>query len=160
MNFIVGSLLYHSEEYITFWLIIELTENFQMRDNYKEGFPGLKKHCIKINKVFSKELGETWQNIQKSGIDFNFILVEWLFSLFCSIIPLELQIDFFINFFDAKWDYFYKVCQCIIRSKNLQSYGNDSDEIYMALRFNKSNEGNNKEKIEYWSNILEEASNI
>ncbi len=37
MNFIVGSLLYHSDEYITFWLIIELLENYNLRPNYMEG---------------------------------------------------------------------------------------------------------------------------
>lgn len=37
MNFVVGSLLYHCDEYIVFWLIIELIENYQLRDNYKDG---------------------------------------------------------------------------------------------------------------------------
>lgn len=32
MNFIVGSLLYHAEEYIAFWLLVMIVENFEMRD--------------------------------------------------------------------------------------------------------------------------------
>lgn len=37
MNFIVGSLLYHCDEYLAFWLIIELLENYELRPNYMEG---------------------------------------------------------------------------------------------------------------------------
>ena len=37
MNFIVGSFLYHADEYIVFWLIVELLENFDMRFIYCDG---------------------------------------------------------------------------------------------------------------------------
>ena len=37
MNFIVGALLYHCEEYVAFWLFIELIENHELRKNYQEG---------------------------------------------------------------------------------------------------------------------------
>lgn len=32
MNFIAGNLLYHSEEYICFWLLVMLFEIFELRD--------------------------------------------------------------------------------------------------------------------------------
>lgn len=37
MNFIAGSLLYHAEEYIAFWLVVAVTEMFEMRDIYLPG---------------------------------------------------------------------------------------------------------------------------
>lgn len=37
MNFIVGAFLYHCEEYVAFWLLIELIENHELRKNYQEG---------------------------------------------------------------------------------------------------------------------------
>lgn len=44
MNFIVGSLLMHCTEEITFWLFVSLIEDYQMRDIYQPELPGLYKH--------------------------------------------------------------------------------------------------------------------
>jgi hypothetical protein len=43
MNFIVGSMLYHSNEETAFWMFVTLLENFEMRDIYEPGLPGLYK---------------------------------------------------------------------------------------------------------------------
>jgi len=32
MNFIAGSLLFHAEEYIAFWVLVSLFEELEMRD--------------------------------------------------------------------------------------------------------------------------------
>lgn len=32
MNFLAGSLLYHAEEYLAFWLLVIVVENLEMRD--------------------------------------------------------------------------------------------------------------------------------
>ena len=37
MNFIVGSLLFHCEEYVAFWLFVEIIENHELRKCYLEG---------------------------------------------------------------------------------------------------------------------------
>lgn len=37
MNFIVGSILFHCEEYVAFWLFVELIEHHEMRKSYLEG---------------------------------------------------------------------------------------------------------------------------
>jgi hypothetical protein len=44
MNFIVGALLYHSSEDITFWLFVSLIEDYELRDIYQPRLPGLYKH--------------------------------------------------------------------------------------------------------------------
>jgi len=49
MNFIVGSLLYHSSEVVAFWIFVSLLEDFEMRDLYLPGIPGLFKHCQILN---------------------------------------------------------------------------------------------------------------
>jgi hypothetical protein len=37
MNFIVGFFLYHSEEYISFWLFTSLIEEYDLRQVYLTG---------------------------------------------------------------------------------------------------------------------------
>jgi len=44
MNFIAASLLYHSSEEVAFWLFVSLIEDYEMRDIYQTGTPGVYKH--------------------------------------------------------------------------------------------------------------------
>ena len=39
MNFIASSILYHAEEYLTFWLLVMIFEMFEMRDIYLPSKP-------------------------------------------------------------------------------------------------------------------------
>ena len=38
MNFLAGNLLYHSEEFVAFWLFVMLFEMFELRDIYLPSF--------------------------------------------------------------------------------------------------------------------------
>jgi hypothetical protein len=107
--------------------------------------------------MINNEIVEVSKILKIYNVEINFIIVEWVFSLFCSIIPLEVQIEFIINFFETGWKYFYKVCFCLIKSKNFSSV-TDADDVYMLLRLTKSNENNSKEMKEYWYDILYNAS--
>jgi len=44
LNFIVASILYHSSEEITFWIFVALFDDFNLRDIYQKGIPGIYKH--------------------------------------------------------------------------------------------------------------------
>ena len=46
MNFIVGSLLMHCSEEVTFWLFVALIKECDMRDIYGPQLSGLFKHCM------------------------------------------------------------------------------------------------------------------
>lgn len=155
MNFIVGSFLYHADEYIVFWLIVELLENFDMRFIYCEGkfnlikgFPGLKHHSKIINDIFQKFN-------QKLSVDS--IIIEWIFSLFCSMIPLDEQINFLISFFEEHWVFFYKVCYVIFKLKKVNRIELPEDLFYV-LKLSKNNELDDKLNIEFWKDVINEAN--
>lgn len=107
--------------------------------------------------MIDKYLNKVHVILNKNGIDINCVIVEWVFSLFCSLIPFELQIEFFTNFFEEGWYFFYKVSYFLFKSKDFESV-TDSDDIYMMLRLTKSHEDSSKERIDYWYNILTQAS--
>jgi hypothetical protein len=58
MNFIVGSLLYHCNEEIVFWMFVTLIEEFELHDIYEPNLPGLYKHCFVIEKLISSNLND------------------------------------------------------------------------------------------------------
>ncbi len=78
MNFIAGSLLYHAEEYITFWVLADLFEFLEMRDIFIPSdfplslpllnlidLPGLSKHCQIIDILMFKEQNRTYSSLVK-----------------------------------------------------------------------------------------------
>jgi len=54
MNFVVGALLYHCSEEVAFWLFVPLVEDFEIRDVYLPGLPGLYRHTRIIEALISK----------------------------------------------------------------------------------------------------------
>ena len=99
MNFIVAFLLYHSEEYVSFWLFVSLIEEYDLRSAYMEDFPGLKLHVNRVETILQNEYNTYWEKFQEIGVKIEIIMVNWLFSLFSSLILLELQMDFYKGFF-------------------------------------------------------------
>ena len=83
-------------------------------------------------------------------------MVNWLLSLFSSLIPLELQMDFYKGFFSQGWLFFYKMC--ISSIINLKGDFYEVDEVYIAL---KNDENKNEDEIiNAWKNIIQMAYNI
>lgn len=158
MNFIVGFFLYHCEEYIAFWLFVSLIEEYDLRYIFMENFPGLTIHVRRIEAILKNEYQNYWENFEKIGVKVEIFMIEWLFSLFSSLIPLDLQMDFYKGFFSQGWIFFYKMCISTIL--NLKGSFSEADEIYIGLK-NGKNEENIKEEdlINSWKNIIQKAYN-
>jgi hypothetical protein len=159
MNFIVGFFLYHCDEYIAFWLFVALIEEYDLINLFIDGFPGLKLHVKRIEYILEKDYNNLWKVFQKMGVRVEIFMVEWLFSLFSSLIPLDLQMDFYKGFFSQGWIFFYKMCISVIL--NIKGGFSEADEVYIALKCGK-NEDNAKEQDikNEWKKIIQKAYNI
>ena len=156
MNFIVGFFLYHCEEYVAFWLFVSLIEEYNLREIFMEGFPGLKKHVKIIENILRKDHKNIWNLFEKIGVKVEIFMVEWLFSMFSSLIPLEIQIDFYKGFFSEGWIFFYKMCISAIT--NLKGVFYEADEIYIALKCGKNEDNVKEEDIKNkWKQIIQKA---
>ena len=159
MNFIVGFFLYHCDEYIAFWLFVALLEEYDLRPIFMQNFPGLKLHVKRIELILQKEYENIWNTFIKYGVKVEIFMVEWVFSLFSSLIPLELQMDFYKGFFSEGWIFFYKMC--ISSILNLNGAYFEVDEIYMALKCGKNDEKKKEKDIwENWKKIIQNAYNL
>ena len=49
MNFIAAAIFYHASEVCTFWILIGFMEKFGMKEIFRQGLPGLKKHDEEID---------------------------------------------------------------------------------------------------------------
>jgi CDGSH-type Zn-finger protein len=158
MNFIVGFFLYHCEEHIAFWLFVSLIEEYELKNLFMENFPGLKLHIKRLELILKNEYPSYWESFGKIGVKVEIFMVEWLFSLFSSLIPLELQMDFYKGFFSQGWIFFYKMCiSCIL---NVKGEFSDSDEIYIALKNGKNEDDKEEEGKNVWKKIIQRAYSI
>ena len=159
MNFIVGFFLYHCEEHIAFWLFVSLIEEYDLRRVFMENFPGLKLHVKRVETILQNEYPLYWENFEKIGAKVEIFMLEWLFSLFSSLIPLELQTDFYKGFFSQGWLFFYKMCISTIL--NLKGKFSEADQIYIGLKNGKNEENIKKEDIkDSWRKIIRRAFTI
>ena len=159
MNFIVGFFLYHCDEYIAFWLFVSLIEEYDLRSLFMDQFPGLKLHVKRVELILKNEYPLNWDIFQKIGVKVEIFMVEWLFSLFSSLIPLDLQIDFYKGFFSHGWIFFYKMCISTIL--NLKGHFSEADEIYIGLKCGKNADNLKEEEIRNkWKTIIQKAYTI
>ena len=159
MNFIVGFFLYHCDEYIAFWLFVSLIEEYDLRSLFMDQFPGLKLHVKRVELILKNEYPFNWEMFQKIGVKVEIFMVEWLFSLFSSLIPLDLQIDFYKGFFSHGWIFFYKMCISTIL--NLKGHFSEADEIYIGLKCGKNADNLKEEEIRNkWKTIIQKAYTI
>jgi hypothetical protein len=159
MNFIVGFFLYHCDEYIAFWLFVSLIEEYDLRSLFMDQFPGLKLHVKRVELILKNEYPFNWEMFQKIGVKVEIFMVEWLFSLFSSLIPLDLQIDFYKGFFSHGWIFFYKMCISTIL--NLKGHFSEADEIYIGLKCGKNADNLKEEEIRNkWKAIIQKAYTI
>ena len=95
----------------------------------------------------------------QANVTYEIFMIEWLYSLFSSIIPSELQMSFYKGFYCQGWKFFYKMCISIITSTKGTFRG--PEEIYIMFKFGTLDDKVTGELTdEYWKKIINNAYNI
>ena len=110
MNYIAATLLWHTTEVDAFWLFVVLIEDFELRDNFISGFPGLTKHYHAIEFLINQHLPELYNHFLNANIAVQMFATEWIMTLFTSVIPLEQSQRVLNKFFKHGWTFMYKLC--------------------------------------------------
>lgn len=63
MNFVVAALLYHCSEEVAFWLFVTLLEDYEIRDVYLAGLPGLYRHTHIIGSLLQRNFRELTEHL-------------------------------------------------------------------------------------------------
>ncbi|CAG9315019.1 unnamed protein product [Blepharisma stoltei] len=109
MNFIAATLLWHSNEIDAFWLFVGLTEDYDLRESFLTGFPGLAKHCHILDFLMIEQLPNLYSHFVQNGVSVQMFATDWCFTLFTSLVPIEESHWIFGKFFELKWTFFYKL---------------------------------------------------
>ena len=115
MNFIVGSLLLHCREDVTFWLFVALIEDFQMRDIYQPKLPGLYKHMNILEYLLETHLPALSNHLVDTCVGVELYASDWIFALYTNVLPTSVQHLWFDEFFKKGWAFFYRFTLTFMR---------------------------------------------
>ena len=87
MNFVVGQLLMHCSDGMSFWLFVELIEEYELREIYQDGLPGLTKHLTIIYILVKKHLPKLYKHFRDHHIRPELYASDWVLSMFSNALP-------------------------------------------------------------------------
>ena len=94
MNYIAGAMLIHCDEAITFWLLVTLYEQYDVRSVFTNNLAGMHKHMDQLQSQIDQELPKTAMKMMDLDIIPTMFASNWIVSLFCHFIPLEFSHHF------------------------------------------------------------------
>ena len=105
-----------------------------------------------------KEFFNLYKKLKILNVEFNIIITEWVLSLFSSVIPIDLQIEFYFGFFAEGWNFFYKMCIAIISTIEFEKNENiQIEEIYLSMKFGIMYEIKEKKDNDFWKKLIKNA---
>ncbi|KAL4486345.1 hypothetical protein ABPG72_007131 [Tetrahymena utriculariae] len=161
INFIAAHFLYHSEEYIAFWLLVNTFERFELRDIYLPNLPGLKKHSYILEKILEKTDPQLYFHLSENGIKPDMYITPWLFSQFGMMIPLKYLDIFYENMIQEGWSFFYKfVISYMIEQKQLIMEQDPMGTIEILTQKNNQIANEQYSEDRGWSDLIQDAKKI
>jgi hypothetical protein len=125
------------------------------------GLPGLTHHAGELIKVIDKGYKDVHRYFNEENIQIEIIIAEWVFSLFSSAIPLDIQINFYFGFFGEGWEFFYKMCLSVILNiYDKRGTYTDVADVYIAFKLGKHHEKATSEINKIWNNLIDKAFQI
>ena len=170
MNFLVGSLLWHTSECKAFWLMVSLLKKYKLEMNYIPGLPGLSKHAQILELLLFEQYPNLLCYLNEHRADVSIYITEWCFTLFSKIVPITEMGLVLHEFFEHGWCFFYRLVLAIILrlKEKLLSLKDPADiltiikpsEVYKRGHFSflKSLRKDSEEMS--WKKLIKEASKI
>mmetsp|Transcript_10092 Transcript_10092/g.17029 ORF Transcript_10092/g.17029 Transcript_10092/m.17029 type:complete len:238 (-) Transcript_10092:223-936(-) len=119
---LLAQILIHTrvDEVSTFWILVSLVENYEMRQFYQQGMPGV----TLLGEVFQTmierhhpELADIFRRLTISYYDYFGV---WAKSLFSMLVPFPLYSKFLDIFLREGWAYFFKVSMSVFSCLQLE----------------------------------------
>lgn len=170
MNFLAGSIMWHTTESKSFWFMINLLRKYEMRRNFLPGLPGLAKHSQILELLLFEQYPNFFCYLNEHRADVSVYITEWCFTLFAKIVPIYEMGMILHGFFLNGWVFFYKVVLAIIfrLKEKLLCLRDPADiltiikpsEVYKKGRTNFIKSLSAGSENLTWAELLNEAENI
>ena len=115
---VVASVVFNcsGDEVSSFWILVSLIENYELREFYQEDCPGVALYGEVLSTLLDDYIPQIGKILKKYNISSYEFFADWIQDLLVKRIPLKLQQEFFENFLKYGWSYFFRVCLTIMFS--------------------------------------------
>ena len=115
MSFVAAGIMYHTGESASFWILISLMDKYCLKEIYRKGLPGVKRHEVLIKLLGKTYLKRLFTHFEINDIPLDLFTTDWIMSIFLNYIPLELNHTFLNKFFHEKWSIFYRTSIALLK---------------------------------------------
>eukprot|EP00743_Colponemidia_sp_Colp-15_P004267 GILK01004604.1.p1 GENE.GILK01004604.1~~GILK01004604.1.p1 ORF type:complete len:613 (+),score=134.01 GILK01004604.1:63-1901(+) len=137
MNFIVGALLYVVPEELAFWIMMSLIDNYDMKQMFLPGVPGLKFRIYHLDRLVAKHLPKLHAHFRRVRITPDFFASQWFMTLFSYYLPVETLHRIWDLFFVNGWKFLYRVAVGSLQLMEADLLPLDLEDMSEYLRRNK-----------------------
>lgn len=118
MGSVIATIVYHcrGDEVSTFWILVSLIENYDMRKFYQKGLPGIPLYGEILFSLIENHLPEVSQIFKKHKITYFDFLENWIEDLFTSYVPMSLMGELMSMFLKDGWAFFLRMCLTLLSS--------------------------------------------
>ncbi|CAD8169204.1 unnamed protein product [Paramecium octaurelia] len=134
MNYIVSILFNHAkQEWITFWLFVNLIEQMEIRDIFQLSLNAINKYSKILDFLLNKFVPKIYQNLSLKQVNTELFIQQWLLSLLLQFIPFEYTQVYLDGLFKQGISYFYTIALTIIKAFDKAIQEEDQIEILILL---------------------------
>jgi ankyrin repeat protein len=102
MSAIVALLLLYFSEEESFWILVKVLEDWQMREYYKPGMVGLTKSFKVLEELLLKKSPSVYQKLNEDEIQLSSFVPRWFMTVYGGSIPLSIRLSLWdLIFFDG-----------------------------------------------------------
>lgn len=109
MNYIMAALLWHCSEIQAFWIFVKLITDYNLRENFIDGLPGLLMHFDVVENYIRTLWPAFLDHLQNNSIMVGMFVTDWCITIFTNVIPIDKVSRFFSCFLEEGWAFFYKL---------------------------------------------------
>ncbi|KAL4494636.1 hypothetical protein ABPG72_004538 [Tetrahymena utriculariae] len=156
MNMIGASLLYHAEEYVSFWIIQIIFEKLEMRDIYMPKLPGLSKHIQLIDFITLTRVSDLYSHFCEQKITFDMFTTPWIFSLFGVVLTPQKLTILITELLEEGWLMFYKLVIAFLCYNKDLLFQQDMGEMLVTL----TQDNYKFDQQDQWEQLIKYAKNV
>ncbi|EAS03642.2 rab-GTPase-TBC domain protein (macronuclear) [Tetrahymena thermophila SB210] len=156
MNMIGASLLYHAEEYISFWIMQIIFEKLEMRDIYMPKLPGLSKHIQLIDFITLTRISDLYSHFCEQKITFDMFTTPWIFSLFGVVLTPQKLTILITELLEEGWLMFYKLVIAFLCYNKELLFQQDMGEMLVTL----TQDNYKFDQQDQWEQLIKYAKNV
>ncbi|KAL4445131.1 hypothetical protein ABPG74_018859 [Tetrahymena malaccensis] len=156
MNMIGASLLYHAEEYVSFWIMQIIFEKLEMRDIYMPKLPGLSKHIQLIDFITLTRISDLYSHFCEQKITFDMFTTPWIFSLFGVVLTPQKLTILITELLEEGWLMFYKLVIAFLCYNKELLFQQDMGEMLVTL----TQDNYKFDQQDQWEQLIKYAKNV